>query len=178
MSLTTFFRSESDTAQMSGSTAQHVVEVVGVAKRFASIAALDGVSLSMDAGEFVAVLGPSGCGKTTLLRCMAGFERIDAGRIALGGRAVALPGIHLPPHRRHVAVVDDEPHVFAATLAANLRLARPGADDAAVEEALHLAGLGEWAAALPDRPPARRQTIRMVRMPASLRSPAPRVNRQ
>jgi iron(III) transport system ATP-binding protein len=112
MSLTTFFRSESDTAQMSGSTAQHAVEVVGVAKRFGPVAALDGVSLSMDAGEFVAVLGPSGCGKTTLLRCMAGFERIDAGRIALGGRAVALPGIHLPPHRRHVAVVPQEGALF------------------------------------------------------------------
>ncbi|MFK5635699.1 ABC transporter ATP-binding protein [Ornithinimicrobium sp. LYQ103] len=162
MSLTTFFRTESDPAHMPGSSAQHAVEVVGVSKRFGQIAALDGVSLSMDAGEFVAVLGPSGCGKTTLLRCMAGFERIDAGRIALGGRAVALPGIHLPPHRRHVAVVPQEGALFPhLSVADNVgfgltggrgagRTGRSGGQRARrVDECLELVGLAGLGARMP-----------------------------
>ena len=69
------------------------VEISHVGKFFGTVRALSGVDLSMRSGEFLAVLGPSGCGKTTLLRCVAGFEQIDEGRIALGGRLVALPGV-------------------------------------------------------------------------------------
>ena len=88
------------------------VAINRVGKSFGPVRALQGVDLSMRSGEFVAVLGPSGCGKTTLLRCVAGFEQIDEGRIALGGRLVALPGVHVPPHRRHVAVVPQEGALF------------------------------------------------------------------
>ena len=55
-----------------------LLEISGVSKRFAAAAAVDGVSLSVEAGEFFALLGPSGCGKTTLLRLIAGFETPDA----------------------------------------------------------------------------------------------------
>jgi len=67
--------------------------------------ALNGVSLSIEAGSFFVVLGPSGCGKSTLLRAIAGLEPIDAGEIELDGLPVARDGFHLAPEDRHVGVV-------------------------------------------------------------------------
>ncbi|EPX82718.1 ABC-type spermidine/putrescine transport system, ATPase component [Rubellimicrobium thermophilum DSM 16684] len=63
--------------------------------------ALDGVTLAIGRGEFFTLLGPSGCGKTTLLRCIAGFETPDSGRILLDGRDITQD----PPHRRRVNTV-------------------------------------------------------------------------
>lgn len=60
----------------------------GVVKRFGETVAVDGVSLNVDAGEFVAILGPSGSGKTTLMRLIAGFETPDDGTVTVGGRVV------------------------------------------------------------------------------------------
>jgi iron(III) transport system ATP-binding protein len=75
-------------------------------RRFgAGRAAVDAVDLEVADGEFLAVLGPSGCGKTTLLRLVAGFERLDAGEILLGGEKVSGPGLHVPPEERRVGVV-------------------------------------------------------------------------
>ncbi len=67
-----------------------------VVKRYGSITAVDGVSLDIRENEFFALLGPSGCGKTTLLRMLAGFETLSAGRILLQGQDIA----PLPPNRR------------------------------------------------------------------------------
>src|ERR1700736_5292479 len=63
--------------------------------------AVDGVELSIDAGEFFALLGPSGCGKTTTLRMIAGFETPDEGRIHVGGADVT----DVPVHRRNLGMV-------------------------------------------------------------------------
>ena len=81
------------------------IRLSAVRKLFGSHAAVDGVSLDIDDGEFFVVLGPSGCGKSTLLRAIAGLEAIDAGEIEVGGRRVAAPGLHVPPEARKVGVV-------------------------------------------------------------------------
>jgi spermidine/putrescine transport system ATP-binding protein len=77
------------------------VTLSGITKRYGQIAALRDVSLDVRPGEFVTLLGPSGCGKTTLLRLVAGFERPDAGTIAVSGAPVD----HVPAHKRPVNTV-------------------------------------------------------------------------
>jgi ABC-type polar amino acid transport system ATPase subunit len=69
-----------------------VIEVAGLHKRFGAHVVLDGVSLEVGAGEIVALTGPSGCGKTTLLRCVNGLERADAGTIRVDGHEVPTGG--------------------------------------------------------------------------------------
>lgn len=132
------------------------VDVVQVRKAFGEVQALNGVDLTLAGGSLLAVVGPSGCGKTTLLRVLAGFERIDDGRIALGGRAVALPGVHLPPHRRQAAVVPQDgglfPHLsVAANVAFGLRQRHLGrrATRSRVGECLDLVGLTGLGARMP-----------------------------
>ena len=104
--------------------------------------------LRLEPGRHVAVVGPNGSGKSTLLAVLARALDPLAGRHTVDGtdvRRMAVADV-----RRDVAVVDDEPHVFATTVAENLRLARPGASDGALADALVRSGLGRWAADLPD----------------------------
>jgi iron(III) transport system ATP-binding protein len=93
------------------------VAVAGARRSFGPKPAIDGVSLTVDAGSFVVLLGPSGSGKTTLLRCVAGIERLDAGTITIGGRDCAGPGRHVPPEQRSLAMVFQDyalwPHMTA-----------------------------------------------------------------
>ena len=100
------------------------VVVEGATKHFGTHAALDGVSLTIEPGSFVVLLGPSGSGKTTLLRCVAGIERLTAGRIAIGERVVAQGSVHLPPERRDLSMVFQDyalwPHL---TVTENVRFA-------------------------------------------------------
>jgi spermidine/putrescine transport system ATP-binding protein len=77
------------------------VELRGVSKLFGAAKAVDDISLTVEAGEFISLLGPSGCGKTTLLRMIAGFEHPDAGDIRIGGQSVT----GLPPNKRPVNTV-------------------------------------------------------------------------
>ncbi len=97
---------------------------------------LHGVDLEVAAGERVAVVGPSGAGKTTLGAVLAGVQAPTGGTVEIGG--VPLDEIAEP--RRHVAVVTQEVHVFAGTVADNLRLARPDASDADLLAALGRVG--------------------------------------
>jgi sulfate transport system ATP-binding protein len=77
------------------------VELRDLRKSFGTTAALDGVSLSVADGEFLALLGPSGSGKTSLLRVLAGLEFPEAGRIDIGGRSIA----GVPARERRVGFV-------------------------------------------------------------------------
>jgi multiple sugar transport system ATP-binding protein len=77
------------------------LRIEGVAKRFGDVQAVQGLDLSMASGEFVVLLGPSGAGKTTTLRLVAGLERPDSGRIAIGGHDVSA----LAPALRDVTFV-------------------------------------------------------------------------
>ena len=120
-----------------------------VYKSYGAVAALSGVDLDVPTGVLTAVLGPSGCGKTTLLRCVAGFERLDAGEVVLAGRRVAGAGSHTAPERRRVAVVPQEgalfPHLsVAGNVAYGLdRAARRSGRVAEVLALVGLAGLGD-----------------------------------
>ncbi len=84
-----------------------LVDLRCVAKAFGPVVAVDRVSLSIERGEFVALLGPSGCGKTTTLRMIAGLETPDEGEIHLAGRRVfsAEERVLVPPQRRNVGMV-------------------------------------------------------------------------
>ncbi|MFD1881561.1 ABC transporter ATP-binding protein [Paracoccus pacificus] len=81
------------------------LRIEGVTKRFGDFEALKDVTLDLRDGEFVAVLGPSGCGKTTLLRAIAGFEKISAGTILIDGVEMSGPSRHQPPESRNVGIV-------------------------------------------------------------------------
>ena len=110
---------------------------------------LHGIDLDLEPGERVAVVGPSGAGKSTLGRLLSGIHPPRAGRVDVGGvRLVDLP---LDTLRREVALVTQEQHVFVGTLAENLRLARTGASDDELSDALAAVDALEWAESLPDR---------------------------
>ncbi|MFI6411717.1 ABC transporter ATP-binding protein/permease [Streptomyces sp. NPDC050585] len=110
--------------------------------------ALRGVTFTAEAGRTTAVVGPSGAGKSTLLALLLRHGDPDAGRITLDGTdhtAYALGAL-----RRGIAVVSQDTYLFHATVAENLRLARPDATDAELRAAARAAGVHDEIAALPD----------------------------
>jgi ATP-binding cassette subfamily B protein len=108
---------------------------------------LRGASAVLPLGKKTALRGASGIGKTTLVDLLLGHERPQSGRITVAG--VDLAALDLAAWRRRVAVVPQEPVIFRATLAENVRYAAPEASDAQVAEAVQRAGLGALAARLP-----------------------------
>jgi len=104
------------------------------------------LNLNVPARTRLAITGPNGCGKSTLLAVLARALDPTDGGYELDGKDAL--GIELGQARRTFAVLDDEPHLFASTLRANLGLSRPGAADADLVEALSRAGLGPWFADL------------------------------
>ncbi|MET9150767.1 thiol reductant ABC exporter subunit CydD [Streptomyces griseoflavus] len=133
-----------------GTVPQGAVSFEDVTVRYAgrSTDAVADVSFTVAPGETVALVGPSGAGKSTLLNVLLGFVRPTGGAVRIGG--ADLRGLDLAQWHRHVAWVPQRPHLYAGTIAENVRLARPGADDDAVRRALRDAGALEFVDALPE----------------------------
>lgn len=124
------------------------VELDDVAYIFDRAAVLDGVSLRIAAGERVAIVGESGVGKSTLADLLVRHTDPQRGVVRLDGHDVrTLP---LATLRKYVLAVETDPFVFHASVAANLRVAAPEADEQSLQRALSLVGLGAWLATLPD----------------------------
>jgi len=85
-----------------------IIEFRNITKRFGPVVAVDNVSLTIEEGEFFALLGPSGCGKTTLLRMLAGFELPTSGKILIDGKDIT----RAAPNRRPVNMVFQSYAVF------------------------------------------------------------------
>ncbi|MGW1391369.1 ABC transporter ATP-binding protein [Streptomyces nigra] len=104
------------------------------------------VSLEVAPGTRLALVGPSGAGKSTLGRLLAGIYAPRDGRVTLGGAELSrMPAERV---RAHVALVNQEHHVFVGSLRDNLLLARTGAGDAELWEALRAVDADTWARAL------------------------------
>ncbi len=92
---------ESRAGDMNMATETEIFRLDGVTKRYGDVLALDGVSLTAGANEYISLLGPSGSGKTTILRVLAGFEMPDMGRVHFQGRDITA----LPAHERGIGFV-------------------------------------------------------------------------
>lgn len=110
--------------------------------------ALDGVTLRIKAGETVALVGPSGAGKTTVIQLIQRFWDPETGRITLDG--TDLRDLARSDFRRAIALVPQDPVIFAASARENIRFGRPEASDSAVEEAAKAAAAHDFLARLPE----------------------------
>jgi ATP-binding cassette, subfamily C, bacterial CydD len=109
---------------------------------------LRGVDFTARAGRITAIVGPSGAGKSTLLALLLRQHDPREGRILMDGRDIA--DHTLASHRRQIAVVSQDTYLFHASVADNLRLARPDATDADLVRAARSAGVHDEITALPD----------------------------
>ena len=109
--------------------------------------ALDGVSMNVEAGEVLALVGPSGCGKSTLLSVLLGLLAPERGSVRVGD--VDLAELDLDAWRARLAWVPQRPHLFAATIADNVRLGRRDASAGELEAAIAAAGLSDVVGRLP-----------------------------
>lgn len=124
-----------------------MLDAVGFRYAPSRLAVLEGVSDEIRQGEIVALVGPSGSGKSTLLGLVAGMHVPSAGRVLIGGQA--LDSIAEPVLRRTIGLLGQRTELFRDSIAGNLRLARPDADEAVLWQALRRAGLEQTIRRLP-----------------------------
>lgn len=110
--------------------------------------ALDGINLKVKPGETVALVGPSGAGKTTILQLLLRFYDPQEGQVMIDG--VPLTDLARPDFRQSIALVPQDPVIFAATARENIRFGRPNATDEDVEAAAKAAAAHDFLNALPD----------------------------
>lgn len=110
--------------------------------------ALDGINLTINPGETVAFVGPSGAGKTTIIQMILRFYDPQSGRITLDG--IDLRDMARDQFRRSVALVPQDPVIFATSARENIRFGRPDATDAQIEAAAEAAAAHGFISALPD----------------------------
>jgi iron(III) transport system ATP-binding protein len=129
------------------------LSVTGLEKSYGRHKAVNGVSLTVEEGHTLALLGPSGCGKTTMLRCIAGLETPEAGRIEIGDVCVfdAAQRINLQPEARGLGIVFQSyavwPHMTVAeNVGFPLKVRKIGSveRDQRVARILEIVGLGDW----------------------------------
>ena len=108
--------------------------------------ALDGIDLTVEPGERLAVVGASGAGKSTLGRVIAGIHQPRTGSVTVDG--VPVHDLPLAERRRRIALVTQEHHVFAGTLRDNLIMACPDAGDEDIERAMKALSAWDWVASI------------------------------
>lgn len=109
---------------------------------------LAGINLAIPAGQVLAIVGASGSGKSTIADLLSRQLDPDEGHILLDG--MNLRELFLSQVRRHIAVVDQSPFIFHATVAENVRYARPEATEADVQQAIQAAGLSDLMDSMPE----------------------------
>jgi len=91
------------------------IKLENIKKSFAGKEVLDDINICIEQGEFITLLGPSGCGKTTLLRCLAGLERVDGGKIFLGNRNIT----YALPKERNLSMIFQQYSLFPTMTVSN-----------------------------------------------------------
>ena len=145
------------TDTVSSAASDVVVRMTDVARRFGSVQALNGISLTVRRGEVLGIIGRSGAGKSTLIRCLNGLEIPDSGTVEIEGRVITgLAEPALQPLRRRIGMIFQHFNLLSAkTVAQNIALplrieGRPAAERRArVAELLELTGLRDKANAYP-----------------------------
>jgi len=124
--------------------ASSVLSLHGIRHRYGARTTVDGLSLSLEPGTVCCLLGPSGCGKTTVLRCIAGFERVIEGAVRLDDTVVSSPAVHVPPEQRRIGMVFQDYALFPhLDVERNIAFGLRGAPDdrARVRQLLETVGL-------------------------------------
>ena len=124
------------------------LELADIDLAFGTHSVVRKLSLRLEKGRIGCLLGPSGCGKTTVLRCIAGFERVAGGEVRLDGELVSSAALHTPPEQRRIGMVFQDyalfPHLtVAGNIAFGLRGMAAREREARVAELLAIVGLAE-----------------------------------